>query len=260
MLVMLATGFSAITSFSPVKPSIMAIAINISLLIAIIIYIFILPNLVHWIELSLVIFIYTFFAFYFFPPMISVIILIGINTLMITNSMSYHVDVFLGIVLLMDMVFALLIFVYYFPFSTKPEHLYLTLLKRYIHISALRYHPSKLIQWYVVTHHKRTYEKLLLWSEKIDFNYFNTISQEQLNEFHHCLQKMEDELFNSTPSDQEKNLLIALFQAWERDIEQPSKLSQLESDLFHTPLQERLVECHQHLSSIEWNHLRQGRF
>ncbi len=35
MIVMLATGFSALTSFSPVKPSAMAILINISLLLAI---------------------------------------------------------------------------------------------------------------------------------------------------------------------------------------------------------------------------------
>jgi uncharacterized membrane protein YccC len=106
MIVMLATGFSALTSFSSVKPSAMAIVINISLALAILIYIFILPNLTHWIELSILLFAYTFFAFYFFPPILSIIILIGLNTLMITNTMSYHVDLFFGIILMFDIVFA----------------------------------------------------------------------------------------------------------------------------------------------------------
>ncbi len=152
MLVMLATGFSALTSFSPVKPSVMAILINISLFIAITLYIFVLPNLSHWIELSILLFLYTFFAFYFFPPKLSIFILIGLNTLMITNTMSYHVDLFLGIVLLMDMVFALLIFLYYFPFSSKPEHLYPLMVKRFTVLNSLRFHSSKLMKWYANSH------------------------------------------------------------------------------------------------------------
>lgn len=260
MLVMLATGFSALTSFSPIKPSVMAILINVSLLIAILVYIFVLPNLSHWLELSLVLFIYTFFAFYFFPPALSIIILIGLNTLMITNTMSYHVDLFLGIVILMDMVFALLIILSYFPFSRKPEHLYRVLIKRFAYLNVLRLHNSSLLAWYANTHLTITLEKLKWWGSNIDHSYFHLVDQKQIEALHQTFHELSKELSHSLLSGSERQKLIAVFRSWHTYIDVPSAKTTESYFSFYPPLRIRLLECQKSIEAIDWTHLRQGRF
>jgi hypothetical protein len=261
MIVMLATGFSALTSFSPVKPSAMAIVINISLFLAILIYIFILPNLTHWIELSILLFAYTFFAFYFFPPMLSIIVLIGLNTLMITNTMSYHVDLFLGIVLMLDMVFAFLILAYYFPFSSKPEHLYITTTKRFLTLSRLLNHPNPFIGWYAKTHQKRSLNKLSLWGSKLDFAYFNTLDSDQITTLKERFNDLLRTLKHHTPSRHESQKLSELLHQWSCHIDTPSPDKKHPSiPLFHPYIRKNILECHHALYAINWHHLKQGRF
>jgi len=260
MLVMLATGFSALTSFSPVKPSVMAILINISLFIAIILYIFVLPNLSHWIELSILLFTYTFFAFYFFPPMLSIIILIGLNTLMITNTMSYHVDLFLGTVLLMDMVFALLILLYYFPFSSKPEHLYPLMVKRFTVLNSLQFCPSKLMKWYASSHLTTTFEKLKLWGSKIDHSYFNLVDKEKIDALQYSINALMEELKLCPPSGCERQKIRDIFLSWHTYIDTPSTVLASQYFYFYPPLRLRLIECQKSIEAIDWNHLKQGRF
>ena len=261
MIVMLATGFSALTSFSPVKPSAMAIIINISLLLAILIYIFILPNLTHWIELAIVLFVYTFFAFYFFPPMLSILILLGLNTLMITNTMSYNVDIFLGIILVFDMVFTLLILAYYFPFSSKPEHLYLTTTKRFLTLGTLLNHPNTLIAQYAKTHQKRSLDKLSLWGSKLDFTYFNTLNNDQINTLKETFNDLLRTLNHHTPSRDESKKLSNLLEQWSNHVDDPSPQTKpLSIPLFHPYIRKNILECQNALYAINWHHLKQGRF
>lgn len=260
ILVMLATGLSALTSFNPIKPSVMAFLINVSLAIAIILYIFVLPNLTHWIELSILLFFYTFFAFYFFPPMLSVIILIGMNTLMITNTMSYNVDLFLGIVLIMDMVFALLILIYYVPFSAKPEYLYPKLVKRLIRLNALRFHTSSIIRRYVAIHLPFTLEQLEIWGTKIDLRYFSQIHAEKIEHVttnFSDLTKTIEKIILST-SDQKE--LTSLFDQWIKHLESPSNLISLDNLTVNASLYPIVLKCHQSLGEIAWDHLKEGRF
>lgn len=259
-LVMLATGFSAITSFSPVKPSIMALMINISLLIAIIIYIFILPNLAHWSQLAILLFCYTFFAFYFFPPMVSILILIGLNTLMITNTMNYYVDVFLGIVLVMDMVFTLLILIYYLPFSSKPEYLYRLMLKRFTYLSTLQFHSTSIAQWYASTHLKLTVRKLKLWGSKIDFDYFHLIEPIKIETLQERIEALTVEIQNNKLSIEEQDGLKKLFHAWHAHVDHHVPILIFNISLFHNTLHNRLLECQQAITAIDWQHLERGRF
>lgn len=261
MIVMLATGLSAITSFSPVKPSAMAIVINISLLLSILIYIFVLPNLTHWIELAIVLFAYTFFAFYFFPPMLSILVLLGLNTLMITNTMSYNVDLFLGIILVFDMVFALLILVYYFPFSSKPEHLYLTTIKRFLTLGALLNHPNALIARYAKTHQKRSLDKLSVWGSKLDFTYFNALNNDQITTLKERFNDLLNTLNHHTPSRDESKKLSKLLLQWSNHVDAPSlQTKPLSIPLFHPYIRKNILECHNALYAIDWHHLKKGRF
>lgn len=261
MIVMLATGFSALTSFSPVKPSAMAIVINISLFLAILIYIFILPNLTHWIELSILLFAYTFFAFYFFPSMLSIIVLIGLNTLMISNTMSYNVDIFLGIVLMLDMVFAFLILAYYFPFSSKPEHLYITSTKRFLTLGALQAYPNIFIRWYAKTHQKRSLDKLSLWGSKLDISYFNTLNHDQITTLKETFNDLVRTLKSYTPSLHESKKLSELLLRWSDHIDtQNTDTKHLPIALFHPYIRKNILECHNALHAINWHNLKQGRF
>lgn len=261
MIVMLATGLNAITSFSPVKPSAMAIVINISLLLSILIYIFILPNLTHWIELAIVLFVYTFFAFYFFPPMLSILVLLGLNTLMITNTMSYNVDLFLGTILAFDMVFALLILAYYFPFSSKPEHLYISTTKRFLTLGALINHPNVFIRQYAKTHQKRSLDKLSLWGSKLDFSYFNTLSPNQITTLKETFNDLLHTLNHHMSNQHEAKKLSALLQQWSNHIDAPSPDTKHPSiPLFHPYIRKNILECHNALYAIAWQDLKQGRF
>jgi hypothetical protein len=260
MLVMLSTGLSALTSYSPVKPSVMAILINISLLISIIIYIFVLPQLSTWVELALVIFTYTFFAFYFFPPMLGVLVLLGMNTLMITNTMSYNVDLFLGIILLFDMFLALLMIAYYIPFSTKPEHLYRTMVKRFAALSSYHYSSFSCLRWYASTHLYRTLFKLKLWGSKIDHHTFHLIDDEKINTLHSCINTLVQELENASLLGYEKQKLKDIFQSWNTYVDLPSTVLSPDFFTFHPPLRIRLIQCQESLKAIDWEHLKKGRF
>lgn len=260
MLVMLATGFSALTSYNTVKPSALALLINFSLLIAMIIYIFILPNLVHWIELSIVIFLYTFFAFYFFPPLLSVIMLLGLIALMITNTMSYHVDLFLGMILLFDMVFALLMFIYYIPFSTKPEHLYRKFFKRYLLLNTYRFHPIGMVRRNIHTHLSRTLEKMGTWGEKIDLQYFNTLNSESLESLHHALDALSQELSDKSFTLAHQSQLTRYFQIWYDAINYSSIPNDIDLSIFDKTLENRLKESQYAWQAIDWDHLKKGKF
>jgi uncharacterized membrane protein YccC len=191
LIVTLATLLSLLTSFSPLKPSILAILFSVGFLFALLMYIFVLPNLVYGWQLALFLFFYTFIAFYVINPKISIFFLLGMFTLGIGNEMHYNFDIFLITLLVFYLFLAILMLFYYIPFSTKPEHLFLRMLKRlYNHVEALLVNSEKSDGWlqkkikaFHLLHMQRTATKLTLWASQVDVKLFAPNTKEQLMAF-----------------------------------------------------------------------------
>ena len=192
MIVVLATALSILTTFSPLKPSLLIIIFSLSFVFATAMYIFVLPNLHYGWELGLFIFIYSFIGFYFINPMLAVFFLLGTATLGINNTMSYNFDVFLIILFMFYAFLFLLLLFYYIPFSTKPEHLFLVMKKRFFRFSQILLQRSSNLSnnngsflggiraKYSKLHLMGTVKKMQLWASKMDDEYFDTVDKDLL--------------------------------------------------------------------------------
>lgn len=192
LIVTLATALSVLTTFSPLKPSLLIIIFSLSFVFAAAMYILVLPNLHYGWELGLFVFVYAFIGFYFINPMLAVFFLLGTATLGINNTMSYNFDVFLITLFIFYAFLFLLLLFYYIPFSTKPEHLFLVMKKRFFILSEVLLNRShKLINnngsfWgamkarYSKLHLMGTVKKMQLWASKIDEKYFDSIDKDLL--------------------------------------------------------------------------------
>ena len=195
LIVTLATALSVLTTFSPLKPSLLMIIFSFSFVFATAMYIFVLPNLHYAWELGLFIFIYAFIGFYFIPVMISVFFLLGMAVLGLANSMYYNFQLFLITLFLFYLFLFVLMFFYYIPFSTKPETLFLTMKQRFFRLSANLMRRSNNLSvhkgsfWgslkarYAQKHLMSTVKKMQLWASKIDDKYFDEIDKKTLLAF-----------------------------------------------------------------------------
>ncbi len=191
LLVTLAVILGLFTTFSPLKPKALMILFTLGFIGATISYVFILPNLVYAWELALFIFAYTFLTFYFLKPKLVVFLLIGMFLLGIENVMVYNFSLFLNTLLVFYIFLIILMFFRNFPFSAKPEHLFLEAKENFIkHAKALgqtttQENPSflqKMKQTYHEQHIITTTESLKLWSSQIDYDYFD-IKEENIMAF-----------------------------------------------------------------------------
>ena len=192
MIVVLATALSVLTTFSPLKPSLLIIIFSFSFIFAAAMYIFVLPNLYYGWELGLFIFVYAFIGFYFINPMLSIFFILGTVTLGINNTMSYNFDVFLMILFMFYSFLFMLLLFYYIPFSTKPEHLFLVMKKRFFSLSRILLQRSNNLSKhkgsflgamrakYSKLHLMGTVKKMQLWADKIDEKYFDSVDKELL--------------------------------------------------------------------------------
>jgi uncharacterized membrane protein YfcA len=181
LLVILATLLGLLTTFSPLKPTILMILLSIGFVFATAMYIFVLPNLVYAWQLGIFIFIYTFIGFYFIPPKITIFFLLGMFLLGIDNTMNYDFGIFLNILLVFYLFLIILMLFNNFPFSTKPEHLFLKNKERYFkHIEAFLSTGNKNKQKFHLFHLQLIIKKIELWSSKIDTGYFSKVSKEEL--------------------------------------------------------------------------------
>jgi len=195
MLVSLAAGLSVITAFTPVRPSLMIIIFTLAFLFAALMYILVLPHLSYGWELGIFILLYGFIGFYFINLQISIFFLLGLTTLNISNQMYYAFDLFLLTLMLFYAFLFLLLLFYYLPFSTKPEHMFLTMKDRLFRYAAtLLEHnrnriagKSSLVESiaaaYAKHHLMSTVKKMQLWASQIDTKYFDTIEKEKLLKF-----------------------------------------------------------------------------
>jgi len=194
-IVALATGLSIITTFSPVKPSLLMIVFTLSFIFATAMYVLVLPNLYYGWQLGLFLFLYGFIGFYFINPKIAIFFLLGIATFNITNQMYYAFDGFLLTLFVFYAFLSLLLFFYYIPFSTKPERLFLVMKKRFFGFARelVQYkwdHANggvTLLQrfknWYAKTHLLNTVKNMQLWASQMDGKYFSGIEKEKLLQF-----------------------------------------------------------------------------
>jgi len=195
LIVVAATGLSVLTTFSPLKPSILIIIFTISFIFSTLMYVFVLPNLHEAWELALFIFGYTFIAFHLINPKMSIFFALGMILMILSNEMYYDFSFFLLLWLLFYLFLFFLQFFYYIPFSTKPEHLFLTMRNRFFRLSHVllergRRHDEgkssflwKLRAKYSDAHLMGTVKKMQLWASKVDVGYFDTIEKNLLMGF-----------------------------------------------------------------------------
>lgn len=192
MVVLLATLLSTLTSFSPLKPSLLGILFSIGFIFAILMYVFVLPNLVYAWQLAIFLFAYTFIAFYVINQKISIFFLLGLFVIGISNTMTYNFDIFLNILLMFYLFISILFIFYYFPFSTKPEDMFIMLKDRVkrqtINLISLNKKEKlsyfeKQKQNYYSLHLQRSLKKIKLWSSLIDLKYFINNTKEDFTLF-----------------------------------------------------------------------------
>ena len=195
MIVILATALSVLTTFTPLKPSMLMIILTFAFVFAAVMYIAVLPQLRYGWELGIFIFFYAFIGFYFLDSKITVFFLLGMLTLGLANEMSYNFDVFLLTLLVFYAFLFVLLLYYYIPFSTKPEHLFLTLRERFFRLSAILLQSdtqstSKVHTFmqniqcaYTTIHLTQTVKKMQLWADKIDARYFEGFDKTQAVDF-----------------------------------------------------------------------------
>ncbi|MGF1759765.1 FUSC family protein [Photobacterium sagamiensis] len=190
--VIFSTIFVSVLSYIPVHPVLLLVLFTFGFLFAVPSYVFILPQLSLGVELGAFIFIYTFIGFYLFKGPITIFFLIGLFILGIDNTMTYHFGIILTIILLFYLVVLMIIVSYYFPFSSRPEHLFLVMRERFFrHVCGLlrvqqlsdpsavnRLHRSL----HLVTMNV-TVKKLILWSGKVNQKTITQASPEALVEF-----------------------------------------------------------------------------
>ena len=120
---------------------------------------------------------------------------LGMSLMAIQNDMYYDFSYFLLVLLVMYLFLITLHFFYYIPFSTKPEHLFLTMKSRFFRFSHIllergRTHDKgnsslflKVRAKYCDMHLMSTVKKMQLWASKVDLNYFDTIDKAKLMGF-----------------------------------------------------------------------------
>ncbi|EKO3862292.1 FUSC family protein [Vibrio harveyi] len=186
------TIFMSLLSFVPVHPFMLLILFTFGFLFAVPSYVFILPGLELGAELGLFIFIYTFIGFYLFKGPVTIFYMIGLFVLGLDNNMTYHFGILMTIMTLFYMVVFMIIFAHYFPFSSRPEHLFLTLKERYFrHVGNLfaSYHQQSESSFkklkrslHLVTLNVSS-KKLMVWGSKINHKLFDKTPPEAIGAF-----------------------------------------------------------------------------
>jgi len=136
MFVTFSTALVVLVSFTPVAPKMLFVLFSLGFFFAIPAYIFLLPQMTHWIELAAFLFGYAFIGFYVFAGPMSIFFLLGLMTLGIQNTMTYNFNVILILILLFYLVCTMLVVAVYFPFTSKPQRLYIDFRQRFFQTCA----------------------------------------------------------------------------------------------------------------------------
>ncbi|WP_299015609.1 FUSC family protein [uncultured Photobacterium sp.] len=220
-LVVFSTLFASILSFMPLHPVMLFILFTLGFIFSVPAYVFLLPQLTLGSELAVFIFTYTFVGFYLLKGPITIFFLIGMFTLGIDNNMVYHFGITITIVMLFYLTVFMVIFSYYFPFSSRPEHLLLVMKERYfrhVYSVIVGFQMRKksrweqwLLRWHLITM-KATVKKLALWSGKVNVDYCDLVTAQQLKDFCHQCEVLSHHLFilSAAESRLSKNRLVSI--------------------------------------------------
>lgn len=177
--VIFSTIYMSLLSFVPIHPVLLLGLFTFGFVFAVPSYIFILPQLTHGLELGIFIFSYAFIGFYLFKGPITLMFLMGLFILGINNTMHYNFAVMMSIMTLLYLVVVMIILSYYLPFSSRPEHLYLTFKERFFR------HASELLtptvnqgtfarwkrKWHIQTMNVSA-KKMMVWGTKVNATLF----------------------------------------------------------------------------------------
>ena len=185
MFVTLSTALVVLVSYTPLAPKMLFILFTLGFAFAIPAYIFLLPQMTHWVELAAFLFGYAFIGFYVFAGPISIFFLLGLMTLGIQNTMNYNFAVLLSIILLFYLICTNLIVTEYFPFTSKPQLLYASFRRRFFgeKVTAVRLGiATSLIA------------KMRLWVAMIDSHYFPDNPPEKIAALNHACAVLLEQL------------------------------------------------------------------
>ena len=192
MFVTLSTVLIALVSYTPVTPKLLVILFTLGFTFALPAYVFLLPAMNHWLQLALFLFAYAFVGFFLFPGPVAIFFLLGLFTLGIQNTMSYNFNVILLMVLMFYMVCALLIVSVHFPFTSKPEQLYLDFRRRFFLLCAQisRAGPPQTALQGIRNRIRLTgaamlVKKMSQWGAMINANYFPGAAPDKVTQFNH---------------------------------------------------------------------------
>jgi uncharacterized membrane protein YgaE (UPF0421/DUF939 family) len=185
-------------SYTPASPKVLFILFSMGFLCALPAYVFLLPQLTHWLELAGFMFAYAFVGFFLFQGPVSLFFLFGMFALGIQNTMSYNVDLILLIMLTFYLMFTLLIVTVHFPFTSKPERLYASLGSRFFRqCGALlelagdyRTKPARL----PADDGSALLTKLHSWGQRIDTGYFQACDPQQITRFNQSCDLLQGQL------------------------------------------------------------------
>ncbi|MBR9874631.1 MAG: hypothetical protein GYB23_10225 [Vibrionaceae bacterium] len=190
--VIFSTMFMSLLSFVPVHPIVLLALFTFGFLFAVPSYLFILPQLDLGLELGLFIFIYTFIGFYLFNGPITIFYMVGLFVLGLDNNMFYHFGILMTIMTLFYLVVFMIIFAHYFPFSSRPEHLFLTIKERYFrHTRSLFVTYQKQSDSFFTPLKRALHlvtlnvsaKKLKVWGSKINHKHFDQTTPEAISAF-----------------------------------------------------------------------------
>ena len=197
MFVTLCTALVPLVSYTPVTPKLLIFLFSFGFMFALPAYVFLLPGMTHWLQLALFLFGYAFIGFFLFPGPVAIFFLLGLFALGIQNDMYYNFNGMLLVVLMFYMVCALLIISVQFPFSSKPEVLYLSFRRRYLHLCAkiIRTGPPATALDRVVNRVRMTtatslVAKMQQWGAMIDNNYYPGSSAKHIIAFNHSCENL----------------------------------------------------------------------
>ena len=197
MFVTMCTALVPLVSYTPVTPKLLIILFSLGFAFALPAYVFLLPEMTHWLQLALFLFVYAFIGFFLFPGPVAIFFLMGLFTLGIQNTMSYNFGVILLIMLMFYMVCAFLIISVHFPFTSKPQSLYPDFRRRFLLTCAkiLRSGPPKTKLDRAVNSVRMTGASALLgkmhqWGPQIDSNYFPGSSAASVTAFNHSCENL----------------------------------------------------------------------
>ncbi|MCL9774788.1 FUSC family protein [Vibrio methylphosphonaticus] len=203
--VIFSTIFMSLLSFMPIHPKLLAGLFTFGFIFSVPAYVFILPQLELGLELALFLFIYTFVGFYLFKGPITIFFMLGLFTLGINNTMTYHFGIIMTIMMLFYLVVMMIVFSHYFPFSSKAEHLFLTvrerLFRHQLQLVTRLQSPSR--SWFdalAIPLHAKTMnisaKKQTLWASKIDVSYFSKNTASSLSLYTKTCQTLVDHTNN----------------------------------------------------------------